>query len=54
MPSPYSLIELRKHPHRRGFHLSLTAEGRELISSTFDIPTGNPYTSAEKTTCLSY
>ena len=35
MPSPYSLIELRKHPHRRGFQLSLTSDGQQLIDSTF-------------------
>jgi hypothetical protein len=42
MPSPFGLVELRKHPHRRGFQLSLTAEGKQLISSTFELNAGNP------------
>ena len=51
MPSPFGLVELRKHPHRRGFQLSLTAEGRELISSTFASRTGHPYSAMTVTEC---
>lgn len=48
MPSPFGLIKLRKHPHRRGFQLSLTSDGKRLIASTFAPPTGHPYTSGEE------
>jgi len=51
MPSPFGLIELRKHPHRRGFQLSLTAEGEELISSTFELRAGHPYSVMAVTEC---
>lgn len=51
MPSPFGLVELRKHPHRRGFQLSLTAEGKELISSTFASRTGHPYSAMTATEC---
>lgn len=53
MPSPFGLVELRKHPHRRGFQLSLTPDGERLIASTFASHTGHPYTSGEQTECAS-
>ena len=33
--SPYSLLDVRPHPHRRGLQLRLSAVGRRLISSFF-------------------
>jgi hypothetical protein len=51
MPSPFGLVELRKHPHRRGFQLSLTAEGKQLISSTFASHTGHPYSAMVAPVC---
>lgn len=33
--SPYGLVDLRKHPHRRGFQLQLTQNGLDLLASTF-------------------
>jgi hypothetical protein len=35
--SAYRLVEVRRHPHRRGEQLLLTREGQQLISSTFDL-----------------
>lgn len=51
MPSPFGLVELRKHPHRRGFQLSLTDEGKQLISSTFEPHMGQPYKPMVITEC---
>jgi hypothetical protein len=34
--SPYSLLDVRPHPHRRGLQLRLSAVGQELISAYFD------------------
>lgn len=51
MPSPFGLVELRKHPHRRGFQLFLTPDGERLIASTFEPCTRNPYTSGEQALC---
>lgn len=31
--SPFSLLEVRPHPHQRGLQLSLSAEGRRLIDA---------------------
>lgn len=50
MTSPFGLIELRKHPHRRGFQLSLTGNGKQLIDSTFALHAERPYTSGEEPT----
>jgi hypothetical protein len=33
--SPFSLIEIRSHPHRRGQQLRLSQQGQELISQFF-------------------
>lgn len=49
--SPYGLIEVRPHPHRRGMQLRLSAEGEQLICGYFGenactIPLG-----AELSTC---
>lgn len=33
--SPYSLLDVRPHPHRRGHQLQLSAVGQQLISSYF-------------------
>lgn len=51
MPSPFGLVELRKHPHRRGFQLSLTKEGKQLVDSTFASRTGYPYTAVVGPEC---
>lgn len=34
--SAFRLVKVRPHPHRRGEQLALTAEGKDLISSTFE------------------
>jgi len=34
--SPYSLLDVRPHPHRRGLQLRLSAVGQQLISAYFD------------------
>ena len=36
--SDLSLVQRRRHPHRRGFALELTQNGQELISTTFGDP----------------
>lgn len=51
MPSPFGLVELRSHPHRRGYQLLLTPDGTRLIASTFASNAGNPYTPSEQTGC---
>lgn len=51
MPSPFGLVELRKHPHRRGFQLSLTQDGENLIASTFDANTRRQYTNQQQPLC---
>lgn len=33
--SPYSLIEVRPHPHKRGLQLQLSDAGRQLIHTHF-------------------
>lgn len=33
--SPYGLVEVRPHPHRRGMQLQLSEEGKRLISVYF-------------------
>jgi hypothetical protein len=33
--SPYGLLEVRPHPHRRGLQLQLSAAGAQLICSCF-------------------
>lgn len=57
--SPYSLLEVRPHPHRRGLELRLSAAGEQLIGTYFQ---GYSCTSAlgerqstrdEKSQCLS-
>lgn len=35
IPGPFALIEQRQHPDRQGEQLRLTAEAKQLISSTF-------------------
>lgn len=57
--SPYSLLDVRPHPHRRGLQLQLSAAGKQLISNYFGeysrttnlgVP---PSTCDEKSQCLS-
>jgi hypothetical protein len=33
--SPFSLVEIRRHPHRRGQQLKLSDQGQQLISQFF-------------------
>lgn len=35
--SPFRLIQVRPHPHRRGDQLVLTGDGLKLVSSTFEL-----------------
>jgi DNA-binding MarR family transcriptional regulator len=51
MSSPFGLIELRKHPHRRGYQLALTSDGRDLIASTFAPQMARMCTSDENPPC---
>lgn len=51
MPSPFGLVELRKHPHRRGFQLSLTTAGEDLMASTFAPNLRRPCTTGEQIPC---
>jgi hypothetical protein len=53
MPSPFGLVELRKHPHRRGFQLSLSDDGKALLASTFAPTAGQPHTTGEQSVCES-
>lgn len=36
LESPYSLLEVRPHPHRRGLQLRLSDAGQRLIHTHFD------------------
>lgn len=51
MLSPFGLVELRKHPHRRGHQLSLTNNGQQLIDSTFALAFQQKCTSVEQIQC---
>jgi DNA-binding MarR family transcriptional regulator len=51
MPSPFGLVELRKHPHRRGYQLSLTQDGENLIASTFAADTRLQDTIQQQSLC---
>ena len=33
VPAPFSLVETRKHPHRRGLQLRLNQQGRKLVDT---------------------
>jgi hypothetical protein len=37
--SPFSLVSVRPHPHRRGQQLQLTQQGQQLICAFFTNPT---------------
>ena len=37
--SPFSLVEVRKHPHRRGQQLALSSQGQKLICAFLTNPT---------------
>lgn len=57
--SPYSLLDVRPHPHQKGMQLRLSAAGRQLINTYFGqyIRTTNlgelPSTCAEESQCPS-
>jgi hypothetical protein len=36
--SPFSLVEVRPHPHRRGQQIRLSDQGQNLINAFFDLP----------------
>ena len=39
--SPFSLVEVRPHPHRRGQQIRLSDQGQNLVNAFFDLP-GTP------------
>ena len=43
--SPFSLVEVRPHPHRRGQQVSLSDQGQNLVNAFFGLP-GTPGKSA--------
>jgi hypothetical protein len=43
--SPFSLVEVRPHPHRRGQQIRLSDQGKNLVNAFFDLP-GTPGKSA--------
>jgi hypothetical protein len=51
--SPFSLIEIRRHPHRRGQQLRLSDQGQQLISQFFpSSDAANPHhLGSEQPTC---
>jgi hypothetical protein len=55
--SPFSLVEIRRHPHRRGQQLKLSDQGQELISQFFPDAIAHPgavdtqHLGVDQTTC---
>jgi len=49
--SPYGLIEVRPHPHRRGMQLQLSAAGKQLMRSCFAQYNCANLLGAEHSTC---
>lgn len=49
--SPYGLIEVRQHPHRRGMQLQLSAAGSQLIRTYFGQNFRTIALGAEPSTC---
>lgn len=49
--SPYGLLEVRPHPHRRGLQLRLSAAGVQLIGSCFGEYSCTSLLGAEYSTC---
>ena len=44
--SAFDLVKVRSHPHRRGYELSLTDHGQELLGAIF--PSGHPADTTEE------
>jgi hypothetical protein len=51
LESPYSLLDVRPHPHRRGLQLQLSAAGKRLIRSHFGAYTRTTLLGPELSTC---
>lgn len=49
--SPYSLLDVRPHPHRRGHQLRLSDVGQQLIGSYFEGYIPKPVLGATSSTC---
>ena len=49
--SPYGLIEVRPHPHRRGMQLQLSAEGTQLIDGCFGANKCNNLLADQQSAC---
>ncbi len=49
--SPYGLIEVRPHPHRRGLQLQLSAAGKQLICCCFEQYNCTNLLGVEHSTC---
>jgi len=49
--SPYSLLEVRPHPHRRGLQLQLSAAGKQLIHTYFGEYVSSTHLGAMPSTC---
>lgn len=49
--SPYSLLDVRPHPHRRGHQLRLSDVGQQLIGSFFEGYIPKPVLGATSSTC---
>lgn len=51
LESPYSLLEVRPHPHRRGLQLRLSDAGQRLIHTHFDANTCTTLLGERQSTC---
>lgn len=51
LESPYSLLEVRPHPHRKGLQLVLSAAGKQLIHSYFGAYTCTNHLGNTPSTC---
>ena len=51
LESPYSLLEVRPHPHRKGLQLLLSEAGKRLIHHHFGAYTCTNHLGAELSTC---
>lgn len=51
LESPYSLLDVRPHPHRRGLQLQLSDAGKRLISSYFGAYRCTNLLGVQRSTC---
>lgn len=49
--SPFTLLDVRRHPHRRGLQLQLSEAGTQLIDSHFGAYTCTSHLGGELSTC---